>query len=123
MKRAGFTLVELLVVISILGLMFLISIPSFSRFSSQLALKASAKTLASDLRHLQSQAILKHQTLSFNLGNFKFPGGIKAVKSSNISFSPSGFTAFGGTGSLLLQNRFGQQKKVVVSWSGRVRIE
>lgn len=123
MKRPGFTLIELLVVISILGLMSLISIPSFSRFASQLTLNASAKTLASDLRQVQSQAILKHQTLSFALGNFRFPGGIKAVKTSSIRFSSSGSTPPGGSGTFALQNRFGQQKKIIVSTSGRVRIE
>ena len=58
MKHPGFTLIELLVVVSILGLMFLVSIPGFSRFSAQLALKASAQSLAAELRHLQSQAVL-----------------------------------------------------------------
>ncbi|MFH1347685.1 MAG: prepilin-type N-terminal cleavage/methylation domain-containing protein [Candidatus Margulisiibacteriota bacterium] len=123
MKRSGFTLIELLVVISILGIMFLISIPNFSRFASQISLNASAKTLASELRALQSKAVLEHKTLSFDPGSFALPAGIETVKAGSISFSPSGFTAFGGSGSLFLQNRFGQQKKVVVSWSGRVRIE
>lgn len=116
-------IVETLIVITVLTILFSISLPAFSNFSAQLSLDTSAKALLSELRNLQSQAVSQHKTLSLNLSNLKLPSGIKFKKVSNISFASSGFTPPSGSGTLILQNHFGHLRKIVVSSAGRVRLE
>ncbi len=121
--KKGFSLIEMLVVVGILGMLFALSLPISRSFSSILYLNASAKGLASDLRKVQSQAMLQHKTLSINLGKLKFPPGVSFANTHDMSFSPSGCPPPGKSGTLILQNSFGRTKKVIVSSSGRVRIE
>jgi prepilin-type N-terminal cleavage/methylation domain-containing protein len=123
MKRKAFSLIEILVVVSILTLALSFAFPTFSRFSEQLSLNAAAKSLASEIRALQSQAILQSKTLNLDLVNIKLPPGINFSKISRISFASSGFPPPGGSGSLVLQNKFGRTRKIIVSSAGRVRLE
>jgi Tfp pilus assembly protein FimT len=110
-------------VLGIVGTLALFALPTYYNFSAQLSLNAAARALAAELRNLQSQAVLQHNNLSLDPAGLRFPSGIKPVKLSEIGFAASGFTPPGGSGTLVLANRFGQQKKVVVSSAGRVRIE
>jgi prepilin-type N-terminal cleavage/methylation domain-containing protein len=121
--KRGFSLIEIIVVMGMLGALFALSLPLSARFSSVYYLDASAKALASELRNVQSQSILQHKTLSLNLANLNFPPGIFLVNTRDISFAPSGFPPPGKSGTLTLQNSLGRTKKVIVSSSGRVRIE
>ena len=123
MHKKGFTLVELITVIAILATLLVIFIPRVSVFTLNLYLDASAKAVAANLRNLQSQAITKHQTTSLSLESLALPSQIQIISASNISFASSGFPPPGGSGSILLETRFGKSKKIVVSSSGRVRIE
>ena len=121
--KKGFSLIEIIVVMGVLGALFALSLPISSRFSSVLYLNASAKALASELRNVQSQSILQHKTLSLNLAKLNLPPGIRFANTRDISFSPSGFPPPGKSGTLVLQNSLGRTKKVIVSSAGRVRIE
>ena len=123
MRKKGFTLIELLVVIAVIGIMMVGTLPQLSSLSAHLRLTAAAKCLAADLRSLQARATSQHETLNLDLNSLTLPAGIKLVKSSQIAFAPSGFTPPGGSGTLVLQNQLGQQKKVIVSSVGRVRLE
>ena len=121
--KKGFTLIEIMIVIGILGAVLALSAPVTSRFSGVLFLNAAAKALASDLRGLQHQAILRHQTRRFVPAEFDLPPGIRFMSAAGITFSPSGNPPPGGSGSLILQNSLGSTRKVVVSSAGRVRVE
>jgi prepilin-type N-terminal cleavage/methylation domain-containing protein len=123
MKKNGFTLIEILVVLAVIGIIFACALPPVANFSASLALKASAKTLVAEIRKTQGRAMARHQTLSLDPTKISFPSGIFLAQASNICFSPSGFTPPGGSGTLILQNRLGHQKKVIVSSVGRVRLE
>jgi len=123
MSRKGFTLIETLVVVAIIAALFAISIPTYSRFSAQLSLSTSAKAVASNLRAIQTQAVTQHKTLTLDLAKISLPSGISLLKTSSISFSSSGAPPPGGSGTLMLQNKFGQTKKIIISSAGRVRIE
>ena len=123
MNRKGFTLIEILIVISVLALIFSITLPTLSTFSAELSLEASTKAVASELRNLQSRAILQHKTLSLDLSKLKLPLGVKNINACNLSFSSSGFPPPGGSGTVILQNKFGRTRKVILSSAGRVRIE
>jgi prepilin-type N-terminal cleavage/methylation domain-containing protein len=123
MQRKGFTLIESIIVMSIVALLFTISLPRLSAFSKQLYLNNSAKLIASNIRQLQSQARLTHNTQTLDLAKSNLPKGINIIKASNIKFSASGSPPPGGSGSIILQNSLGQTKKIITSSAGRVRIE
>lgn len=54
----GFTLVELVILISILGLLVMIAVPNRSAVD-EVSLRAAARRLASDLRYAQGQSIAR----------------------------------------------------------------
>lgn len=122
-KSRAFTLVEIIVVIAVCSSLFSLSFYSLRRFLSQSQLATSADKLVSELRKIQSQARLERQTTSLDISKQNLPSGIKIIKTSQIKFAPSGFTDFGGSGSIILRNRLGKTKKIVVSTVGRVRVE
>jgi prepilin-type N-terminal cleavage/methylation domain-containing protein len=56
-NNKGFTLVELMVVIGILGIVSGIMIPSFSNYTKNQSLKQAQENFKSDLRSIQSRAL------------------------------------------------------------------
>lgn len=67
--RRGYTLVELLIVVTIIGLMASVVLPSMNSASSTVSLEAMARTLASDLRIARHSAVQYNTSfgLTFNL--------------------------------------------------------
>ena len=63
-KQRGFTLVELLIVVVIIGIIASIAIPKFSEVRA----KAFLSSLKSDLKHLATQQEMYHNT-QFSYGN------------------------------------------------------
>ncbi|OGC25652.1 hypothetical protein A2291_04480 [candidate division WOR-1 bacterium RIFOXYB2_FULL_42_35] len=122
-KRLAFTLVEIIVVMAVCSVLFSVSFASLRGFLGQIQLEATTKSLVSDLRKMQSQSRLEHKTLAMDLNGLVLPTGINFAQTSQIKFAPSGATAFGGSGSLVLQNSLGRTKKIIVSSIGRVRVE
>jgi prepilin-type N-terminal cleavage/methylation domain-containing protein len=57
MRRRGFSLVELLVVLGVIGLILGISVPSLTTYSSQLRLKAATRQIVGLLSLARSKAI------------------------------------------------------------------
>ncbi len=57
MNRRGFTLIEVIAVLLITGLAIALVIPSLSRFSSAVELKATAKKVSAILRYYRSEAV------------------------------------------------------------------
>lgn len=123
MGRQGFTLIETLIIISILGVLFAATLPLYSSFSAQLALNTAASTIASELRSVQSQAVTRHQTLSLPPDKIKLPAGIKFLSEKELSFSPSGYPPPGGSGTLIISNKLNKIKQIILSSAGRVRVE
>lgn len=61
MRRNGFTLLELLIVLVIAASVVTLAAPQFSRLTSAVALRSSARELASALRSARSEAIAQHR--------------------------------------------------------------
>jgi general secretion pathway protein H len=59
MKERGFTLFEVIIVLTLLTLSMLLVMPSFSRFSRGIELKGSAKKVSAILRYCRSEAVNK----------------------------------------------------------------
>ncbi|MBK5965684.1 type IV pilin [Thiocystis minor] len=59
----GFTLLELLVVVSVLAVLMLIAVPSMQAMLTRNHLKAAAQSIAEDLQWTRSEAIKRNRTL------------------------------------------------------------
>jgi general secretion pathway protein H len=73
-SNAGFTLLELMIVLSIMVLGFGAVAVNMSAGNDSMALKAAARDLASGLRYVRSQSMLTHlpTTLDFNLAENRY---------------------------------------------------
>ncbi len=70
MKRRGFVLVELVVVLVLIGLSMALVAPSFSRVARGVELKAAAQKISTILRYYRSEAVQtgKNQQILFDPG-------------------------------------------------------
>lgn len=59
MKKFGFTLVELMVAIAIIGLIAVLSIPGYTRFRQSWLLRAEAEQFAATMRAARAAAVMK----------------------------------------------------------------
>ena len=66
-EKFGFTLIEILLVLVILGFMAGLAIPHFSRSYSTILLKRTASDLASLMRYAQSRALIQRQVFQLTL--------------------------------------------------------
>jgi len=66
-REAGFTLLELIVTLSILGLALALIVGYKPPWSSGLGLRGTAAELASGLRLARSEAILRNQSIAFEI--------------------------------------------------------
>ena len=121
--RKGFSLVEIIVSLSVIAIAISFSLPFFSRFEAGFILESLAKTITSEIRLLQCLAFSQHTDTSLNLGRLSIPPSIKISGKLDLRFSASGSPPPGGSGTILLENQYGRQKKIILSSAGRVRIE
>ena len=56
-RTKGFTLIELMVVIVIIGVILLIAVPNFARMQSQARVRAGAQAIAQDFRQIRERAL------------------------------------------------------------------
>jgi general secretion pathway protein H len=139
MAGAAFTLMELLVVLTILGLALLLATPALERSLPGLQLRTETRDVASALREARAQAIGRNEevTMVIDRRGGKLQAGGKQIIQLNrniairmalpssgasddeIHFFPDG-TSTGGQLTLVLGER---QKHVLVDWlTGTVSI-
>lgn len=90
-KQSGFTLLELIVVVSVLGLLTAIALPSFAAWREQAVYRKVARELASALRETRSRAIksnLEHRLeVDLKEKRFRLTHGDRPVNSSDTSWN------------------------------------
>ncbi|OHE24230.1 MAG: type II secretion system protein GspH [Syntrophobacterales bacterium RBG_19FT_COMBO_59_10] len=145
-KGNGFTLLELMIVIAIMGIMTTIAIPSYQTFMAQRRLNGAAREMMSDLMAARMQAIAKnnrfrvfvldatqYQILDDANNNNAVDTGettqtkniqtnyhdVTLSKTADPIFNPRGTANLGAT--ITVTNSRGS-KGVIVAPNGRVRI-
>jgi prepilin-type N-terminal cleavage/methylation domain-containing protein len=139
-KVSGFTLIETVTVISIIGLLTTIAFPAFNSTLNNHKLATCAATIASDIRLIQQKTVtegifyrLKYdpyaESYSILTGSKeevkKLPEGINLVTTSfanhTFGFSLTGAPTPAGT--VIIKNSKGNHKYIIVALAtGRVRI-
>lgn len=56
-KTKGFTMIELMVVVAIIGILMVIAVPNFARMQSQARVRAGAQEIAQDFRQTRERAL------------------------------------------------------------------
>jgi type IV fimbrial biogenesis protein FimT len=68
-KQKGFTLIELMVTISILIVFTILSAPSITEFVEKNKIKTAANSLNDGIQIARSEAIKRNESITFNLSN------------------------------------------------------
>lgn len=130
----GFSMIELIIVLAIIGILVGIALPAWNRFVPSFHLASAARIVHSDLQNIKIRSAT--EDVSFRLiyvagaRNFEIQrdgktwatkplsGGVSIVKAGAVTFSPRG-TANGNR--VRLMSGDGSCQQVVVSQTGRVR--
>lgn len=88
MRKDGFTLIEALVLIVVLGVLAAIAIPGFSRWGPDMRLKSAVRDLKSDMELSRLRAIREnaHVVLAFDTGNNRYT----VFVDSDADWTPNG---------------------------------
>lgn len=82
MAKHGYTLIELLIVFSIIGILLGVGIVAYNDFNKRQTLKGAALTLKNDLRAAQNKA----------LAGEKPPGGCTVLDGYEVGFTATGYS-------------------------------
>jgi type IV fimbrial biogenesis protein FimT len=68
-RSAGFTLIELMVALSLVALLLIVAIPSYQSLRQEQMVKAATQAVYTDVMLLKSEAIKRNRTLQFIIFN------------------------------------------------------
>ena len=134
-RSGGFSIIELIVVLVIMGIVAAIAIPGWKHWLHIAALNSSTRQIQSELHNIKMRAAAENVgfQLAYSQDTSEYtvqrdskpfqkkpiPRGTVITKSGTIWFSPRG-TA--GANRVRLRNEIGACRQVVVSATGRVRV-
>lgn len=144
-QQRGFTILELMIAVAILGILASIALPSFNSAIAKTQLENAAEAIYSDIRYARSESIKRSLdvTVTFTDGaNWSYtiatveatPVTIKIVNSSQftVTSAVSGFASdiitFGSvrgtanTGSIVVTSSIASTATITVSSLGRVKL-
>ena len=88
-KQAGFTIIEMMVIIAILGILSAIAIPGFSEFGGRMSLKGATRKIVSDMQYAKARALKDRVTwtMQFYPGSMQYTllSGTTPFKTVNLS--------------------------------------
>ena len=137
----GFSLIETLVVISILALTAIVTIPNMIAWRSGMQFRAAVNELRNDLESAKTRAVKENATVTVAFGpaagqyrmNYQdpdantillksqtLPAGVRITSGNNTSFSSRG-TADPCT--IVLANQQGRTKSISISFIGKIEVK
>lgn len=106
-RRSGFSLIELMVAISLIGLLLALGVPAIGKWTADTRARGTAEQLASALRLAQASAITRNRTSMFALTNAAPAYNAAAVANGVnwfVSLLPSGLSGEAASSKDLLQS-------------------
>jgi len=139
MHQKGFSLVELLIVVTLITILSFIAVPQLTNLTNNARLRGASRLVWGDLYNAKMIAIKTNQSITVTFGSttsYSFPWGdgttftrnlaseypnVTASKSGggSITFSSTGMTQQNAT--VTIQNAQGS-KSISVLWTGRILI-
>lgn len=144
-SSGGFTVFEIMVVISIFALLTAISIPFLNKYQPNLKLNSSARNLAADLRYAQqltiTEQVLHLISIDIGAGSYaleRIGAATTTIKEiilpqevtfdlasttvSEIRFNSYGGVSGSSVGEIMLKNNNGQSQLILIKPSGYVHL-
>lgn len=143
-KSRGFTTVELLTIIAIIGILAIISVPAYRQISPTINLNSTTRELSSDLRYAQQLAVTEQiaYAVNFDLDNNQYTiintqsesiiktksldsqvniENIIDLTDDTVTFNATGAASENGKITLINQN--GRQITIEIKPSGYVKVQ